>query len=185
MPEATMKERVRAVVAGQLGIASYYLKMDEIEGESIQRGHEKEIEVASFGWGNSISAAGGDAGARGSGRVNFQDLQIVAAGSKAGPRLMLHCATGQHIKRAILTGRLGISERQQLDYLKITLDNVTVTSYSSTASSGDGAASLDHATLQFGRVEVEYKVIKADGTVAETIKVAFDLGKNAGIEASL
>jgi hypothetical protein len=53
MPTATTKEKVRDLVAAQLGGGSYFLKIDGIWGESLDRQHRDEIELQSFAWGNS------------------------------------------------------------------------------------------------------------------------------------
>lgn len=96
MPTATAKEKVRALVAAQLGSASYFLKIDGIRGESLDKQHRDEIELQSFAWGNSNAEPQGGASGTASGKVNFQDFQFAAPASKAGPQLMLQCATGQY-----------------------------------------------------------------------------------------
>ncbi len=105
MPTATTKEKVRALVAAQLGGASYFLKIDGIRGESQDRQHKDEIELQSFAWGNSNAEPQAGASGIASGKVTFQDFQFAAPASKAGPQVMLQCATGQRMKRAIMTGR--------------------------------------------------------------------------------
>lgn len=179
MPTATTKEKVRALVAAQLGGASYFLKIDGIRGESQDRQHKDEIELQSFAWGNSNADSQGGASGTASGKVTFQDFQFAAPASKAGPQLMLHCATSQLIKRAVMTGRKE-GGRAPLEYLKITLEDVLVASYLSSGSSGDGGAPIDTASLKFGKIEVEYREMRADGKIGDTVRVSFDIAKNAG-----
>lgn len=105
MPTAKAKEKVRALVAAQLGSASYFLKIDGIRGESQDRQHRDEIELQSFAWGNSNAETQGGTVASTSAKVTFQDFQFVSPASKAGPQLMVQCATGKHIPRAVMTGR--------------------------------------------------------------------------------
>lgn len=177
----TMEDKVRAVVAAELGMAAYFLKIDGIPGESQDKQHKNEIDVLSFSWWNVSSTTGvGTGGGGKAGKVTFQDLQFVAAANKAGPQLMLSCATGKHIPRAILTGRRR-GGREQQDFLKVTLENVIVSSYAATGSTGDGAMPLDTATLKFGKIEVEYKEVRADGSIGETVKVSYDIGKNSSV----
>jgi type VI secretion system secreted protein Hcp len=179
MPTATTKEKVRALVAAQLGGASYFLKIDGIRGESQDRQHKDEIELQSFAWGNSNAEPQGGAGGTTSAKATYQDFQFVAPASKAGPQLMLQCATGQRMKRAIMTGRREAGRAPQ-EYLKITLEDVLVASYVSSGSSGDGGAPMDTASLRFGKIEVEYKELRADGRIGDTVKVSFDIAKNIG-----
>ena len=168
MPTATTKEKVRALMAAQLGGASFFLQIDGIKGESQAKGYEGQIDLQSFAWGNSNDESQGGAGGTASGKVTFQDFQFVAPASKAGPQLMLHCATGKRIRRAVMTGRKQTGSARE--YLKITLEEVRVVSYVSNGSSGDGGAPMDTASLRFGKIEVEYN----------TVKVSFDIAKNAG-----
>lgn len=180
MPTATTKEKVRALVAAQLGGASYFLKIDGIPGESQDRQHKDEIELQSFAWGNSNAETQGGASGIASGKVTFQDFQFTSPASKAGPQLMLHCATGKHIPRAIMTGRKE-SGRAPQEYVKITLEDVLVTSYLSNGSSGDGGAPMDAASLRFGKIEVEYREFKADGSIGNTVKASFDIARGGRI----
>ena len=181
MPTATTttKEKVRALVAAQLGGASYFLKIEGIRGESQDRQHKDEIELQSFAWGNSSAEPQGGASGTTSAKVTFQDFQFVAAASKAGPQLMVHCATGRHIKRALMTGRKEGGRAPQ-EYVKITLEDVLVASYLSSGSSGDGGAPTDTASLRFGTIEVEYREFKADGSIGDTVKASFDIAKGSG-----
>lgn len=91
---------------------------------------------------------------------------------------MLQCATGQRMKRAVMTGRREAVRAPQ-EYLKITLEDVLVASYVSSGSSGDGGVPMDTASLRFGKIEVEYKELRADGRIGETVRVSFDIAKNA------
>jgi len=77
-----------------------FIKIDGIPGESTDRDHRDEIEASSYSWGETNTGAHAFAGGGGAGRVSMQDLHFTTTVSKASPSLMLHCATGQHIKNA-------------------------------------------------------------------------------------
>ena len=83
----------------------YFLKVDGIAGESTDSKHKGEIDVLSWSWGETQSGSAGGGGGGGAGKVQMQDLHVTSNMSKASPQLMLACASGQHIKSAILTGR--------------------------------------------------------------------------------
>src|ERR1700704_1221479 len=104
-----------------------FLKIDGIEGESADDAHKGEVEVLSFSWGvtQTGSASGGGGGA---GKASFHDINFTQRQSKASPLLFKACATGQHIKKAVLTVRKA-GGRQQTEFIKIELEDVLVSSY--------------------------------------------------------
>lgn len=158
--------------------ASYFLKLDGIDGESLIKGHEKEIEVASYAWGPERLAQAGTAGLRSRG-ASFQDLQVVSSAGKAGPMLMLQCATGQVLKHAILTG-IKVGREQPHDYfMKVTLENVLISHYNTTGSA-DGFPT-DSIGVTSDKIDVEYRVMRSDGTPGETIRAGFDLERNTNV----
>ena len=65
-------------------------------------------------------------------------------------------------------------------FLKITLADVLVASYVSSGSSGDGGAPMDTASLRFGNIEVEYREMRADGSLGDRVRVSFDIAKGTG-----
>jgi type VI secretion system secreted protein Hcp len=82
---------------------------------------------------------------------------------------MLSCATGEHIKNAILTCLKAGKEQQE--YLKITFSDILISSYQ---TSGSGEAPMDQISLNYNKIEIEYKEQKADGTLSGAIKTHYD-----------
>jgi type VI secretion system secreted protein Hcp len=82
-----------------------FLKIDGIAGESLDERHKDEIEVLAFSWGESNSGSSGIGGGGGAGKVTMQDFRFTMKLSKASPQLAAACATGKHIKSAVLTCR--------------------------------------------------------------------------------
>ena len=106
----------------------YFLKIDGIEGESLDEKHKGEIEIESFSWGLTQpggSSVGGGGG--GGGKAQFRDISFVALISKASPKLFLACASGTHSKSAVLTVRKG--GEQQMEFDTMTLEDVLISSY--------------------------------------------------------
>src|SRR5919108_5685508 len=137
----------------------YFLKLDGIEGESVDKAHPKEIELLSFSWGVSQAGAHAPGGGAGAGKASFQDFFFTARVSKASPKLFLACASGQHVKSAVLTCRR--SGAGQVEFLKIKLSDVLVSSYQVGGSSPEEP--LDQAGLSFGRIEIEYTPVGKAG----------------------
>ena len=83
----------------------YFFKIDGILGESKDAKHAGDVDVGAWSWGETAPASGGLGGGGGAGKVAIQDLNFTSRFSKASPQLMLACASGRHIKSAVLTGR--------------------------------------------------------------------------------
>lgn len=154
----------------------YFLKIDGIPGESQDARHPGEIELGSFSWAvsNSGSTAGG--GGAGAGKASFQDFAITARMSKASPRLFLACASGEHIKSALLTVRR--AGREQQEYYTIKMEDVLVSRVENSAA--DGAAPGDAVMFKFSKITWTYRAQKADGTLDTPVAVYWDLKQNKG-----
>jgi type VI secretion system secreted protein Hcp len=73
------------------------------------------------------------------------------------------CATGVHIKKAVLTCRK--AGKQQQEYLTIVLSDFLVSSYQTGASNHDGVVPVDQISLNFSSVVFVYREQKPDGTL--------------------
>jgi len=152
-----------------------FLKIDGIPGESTDAKHKNEIEILSYSWSEYQPAGGGAGGGIGAGRVDMKDFKFTMGYSKASPKLFLACARGEHIKSAVLTVLL--AREVQVEFLKWTFSDVLVTSYQ-TNCSGDWP--LDQITINFSKIEVEYKELDEMGNVKGTTKAYWDLKSNKG-----
>jgi len=146
-----------------------FLKIDGIEGESKDAAHRNEIVIDSFQWGEKNS---------GGGKVVMEDLRVTMKISKASPKLMKAVASGEHFSSAVLTVRKAGGER--VDYFKIELTNVMVTSYQVSGSAGQDRP-VESITLNFEKIKMEYKEQKEDGSFDEPVIEGWDLKKNKGI----
>lgn len=156
--------------------SDYLLEIDGIKGESSDKKHPGTIEIESFSWGvsNAGSSAGGGGG--GAGKACFQDLHFTTRVNKASPLLALHCANGQHIKKAVLFVRK--QGKEQLDYYKITMEELLVSSYQSGGSEGSNALPVDQFSLNFTKVKFEYAPQKADGTLESHVPMTWNVKTN-------
>ena len=105
----------------------WFLKIDGIPGDSMDKVHKGEIDVESWSWGVVHEGSPGSGGGGGAGRASFQDFHFVTKISKASPQLFLSCATGVHHKDATLSGRRA-GANPSGDFLKYKLSDVQVTS---------------------------------------------------------
>jgi type VI secretion system secreted protein Hcp len=152
-----------------------FLKLDGIDGESKDAKHKGEIDIESFSFGasNPGSTSGGTGG--GAGKVSMQDFSFTTQVNKASPKLFLACASGQHIKTALLTVRK--AGGQQQDFLKITFSDVTVSGYHEGAADASDTPT-DQVSLNFSKIHVSFSGQKPDGSPDAPVTAGWDLKKN-------
>jgi type VI secretion system secreted protein Hcp len=153
----------------------YFLKIDGIEGESQDAKHKNEIDVESWSWGETQVGAHAAGGGGGAGKVDMHDFSFVMKVNKASPKLLLTCASGEHIKKAVLVCRKAGKDQQE--YVKITLSDLLVSSFQTGGSAGD-VIPVDQISLNFSKIEYEYKEQKPDGTLGSTVQAGWDLKQN-------
>ena len=158
-----------------MATVQYFLKIDGVEGESTDAAHRGEIEVQSFNWAEAQPGTPG-AGGHGAGKVQPQDLQFLKTLDKASPRLFIACATGERFSHAILSARKAGGAQQ--DYLRITLEDVFVSSYQVGGSSQSGVPPDDEVGLRFARLEMSYKEQRADGSLGGEVRHKYDFAAN-------
>ena len=156
-----------------MAAVAYFLKLDGILGESTDARHPGEIELESFSWGATdvVGAGGGGAGA---GKVQIEDLHVVMKESKASPLLFLECASGSHVKQAVLTGRK--TGKAPLEFLVIKLTDVVVSSYRT--GGGTAAAPDDQVSLNFAKIEFSFTAQQPDGKPDVPVKAGWDVKQN-------
>lgn len=154
----------------------FFLKMDGIPGESKDLKHKGEIDLESFSWAesNPSKPSAGRGGGSGAGKVAMHDFHFVTRVNKASPLLFLACATGKHIKDAVLTARK--AGKGPLDYLIIKFKDVIVSSYQ--VGGSEAGTPMEQVSFNFARIDVEYREQKPDGTLASPIRAGWDVLKS-------
>ena len=132
-----------------------HFKIDTIGGQSQIKGFEGQIQVQSFSWNMSQTTSFGSSSGGGAGRVNMGDLTFVHSVDKGTPKLMVACCTGAHLKDAILVCRKAGGD-SAIDFMKITLTNVIVSSVSPSGSN-DSDTPSEAVSLSFAEYKVEYQ----------------------------
>jgi type VI secretion system secreted protein Hcp len=155
----------------------YFLKIDTIDGESTDSKHHNEIELDGFSFGATQSGTFATGGGSGAGKVQFQDLHFVTKSSKASPKLLQACANGKHFLKVTLVARKAGKEQQE--FLKITLQDVLVSSYS---VNGDGIIGpTDSSGMAFAKIEYAIAAQRADGTFELPTTIGWDVKANKGL----
>lgn len=152
-----------------------FLQINGIKGESEDDAYKDEIDVLSWSWGMSQSGTMHLGGGGGAGKVSVQDLSFTKYMDKASAPLMLACCTGKHIPNATLVCRK--AGENPVEYLKLTMTDVLVSSYQ-TGGSGGQERLTENVTLNFKEYEEEYVPQKADGSPDTPARAGFNIARN-------
>ncbi len=158
----------------------YFLKIDGVEGESKAEGHEKQIGVMSFSWGASQPGTFAQGSGGTAGKVSMTDFSFTMASEKSMTGLLKSCATGEHLKSAILYCAKSTGKKVE-DYMTWTMEPVIVASYQTGGSSG-AEVPVDSVSLAFGKIKIEYKMQDDKGILKPTGSFGWDLEKVAAIK---
>jgi type VI secretion system secreted protein Hcp len=153
-----------------------FLKLDGIKGESKDHKHKDSIHIESFSWGLSQTGAHGAGGGGGAGKVAVHDISITKFVDKSSTDLMYHCASGKHIPNGLITVRK--AGEKPLEYLKIKLTDVLVSSYQTAGHGSGGDLLTENVALNFSKFQVEYQEQKSDGTGSPGGQMGWDVKKN-------
>jgi type VI secretion system secreted protein Hcp len=153
-----------------------FLKIDDIKGESLDFKHKDEIAVISWSWGMTQSGSTHEGSGSGSGKVNIHDLTFTHFIDRASPNLMKFCCNGRHFKHALLTVRKAGGDNQ-VEYLKIKLSDIIISSVSSGGSHGEDKIT-ENIALNFGKFQLDYTPQKSDGSPDSSVGVAWNIPSN-------
>ncbi len=153
-----------------------FLKISDIDGESLDKTHKGEIDVLAWSWGASNSGTMHMGGGGGSGKVSVQDMSITKYVDKASPKLLNVDCDGSHIPEIVLTVRK--AGTNPLEYLIITMKKCMVTSYSTGGSGGEDRLT-ENITLNFENFEMKNVPQKEDGSADSPVMFGWDIAANA------
>lgn len=152
-----------------------FLSVDGVKGESADDSHKEEIDVLSWSWGMSQSGTTHIGGGGGAGKVSVTDLSVTKYVDKSSTVLMKGCCNGKHYEEAVLTLRK--AGETPLEYLKITMTEVLISSISIGGSGGEDRVT-ENITLNFAKYKAEYLPQKKDGSGDAAVEVGWDIAKN-------
>ena len=155
-----------------------FIKIGALKGEAQDDKHKDEIDVLAWSWGLSQSASGHIGGGSGSGKVNVQDLSFTKYIDKTTPDLMLAACNGKHFPEAVLVVRK--AGETPLEYLTITMTDVLITNVSTGGSGGEDRLT-ENVTLNFAKVNVDYKEQTATGGVGATPAMGWNIAENVKV----
>ncbi len=154
-----------------------FIKIQDIPGESTDKGRKDQIDVLAWSWGGSQSGTTHGGGGGGAGKCNVQDLSFTKYQDKASPELFKAMLTGKHIKEATLILRKAGGKAEE--YFSIKMEEILVTSLSMGGSGGQDRLT-ENVTLNFAKFVMEYKAQTDKGALeSKGIKCIWDIAANA------
>lgn len=151
------------------------LKIEGVDGESMIQDHEGEIDVLAWSWGLTQTGTMHYGGGAGAGKVNVQDVSFTKFVDKASPNLIRACCNGEHFSKAVLVVRK--AGKDPLDYFKVTMSPVLVTSVATGGSGGEERVT-ENVSLNFAKMEVGYTPQKEDGSGDAEVTLKWNIEKN-------
>lgn len=154
-----------------------FLMLKGAEGETKDDVHKKEkaMDILSWSWGMSQSGTWHYGGGGGSGKADFGDITVTKYVDKASPTIMKKCANGDHFEEGKLTVRKAGKKPQE--YLVLKMEKVMVASVQ-TGGSGGEERLIESVTLNFAKVNYQYKEQKDDGSLDKPMEFAHNIETN-------
>lgn len=152
-----------------------FLELDGIKGESVDSKHKDKIDVLAWSWGLSNTGTFHHGSGGGAGKANFQDISITKYIDKATTDLWYHTASGKHIAKGQLIIRK--AGDTPLEYLVFKFTDLLVSSISTGGHGGDERLQ-ESVTLNFGKVETQYKIQDEKGAGKDGGTFTWDIAKN-------
>ena len=156
-----------------MAAVDYFLKIEGIPGEATDHKHKDEINVLSFSFGASQAGTMAFGGGGGAGKVSMQDFHFMQNVCKASPKLFLACATGEHIKSAVLTCRKAGKEQQE--YLKVKFSDLLISSYQVNGAGDSNHLPTDSVSFNFSKIEWDYQIQDEKGQLKPGAKAGYSL----------
>lgn len=153
-----------------------FLKIGDLKGEARDKTHGEEIDVLAWSWGASQSGSMHLGGGGGSGKASVQDISVTKYIDASSTNLMEAVFKGKHFPEAKLTVRK--AGENPLEYLKVTMTDVLITSVSTGGSGGEDRLT-ENVTLNFAKVKLEYTEQDKAGRPKATKEVVFSIEENA------
>ncbi len=155
-----------------------FLKLTGIEGGSTVDAHQGEIDVLTWTMGMAQLGGAQVGRGRGAGKVHVHDLALTKLVDRASCKLMLACCSGTRIEEGVLIIRN--AGQTSLEFLKITMDDIVLSSVSLVASSQEDRPT-ESIALNFAKFRVEYKEQQPDGTVVASGTMGWDIATNQNL----
>lgn len=151
----------------------YFLKVDGIEGESVDEKHKNEIQIMSWSWGASNVSSVAGTGGSGAGKADVSDFNCMTYFDKATPKFFKNIVKGTHIPKGTLTAIKAGADGKP--YLKVVFNEIFVTSLQMSASGETPTVSL---SFTYNEIKMDYSMQDDKGNLVSTGEVTFNTKQN-------
>lgn len=152
-----------------------FLKLEGIDGESVDATHADSINIISWNWGASQSGTTHMGAGGGAGKSSFQDISITKYVDKSSHALLKHLAKGTHINEGTLTVRK--AGDSPLEYIVLIMTKCIITSISTGGAGGEDRLS-ENITINFEEFEFKYTPQKDDGSPDSPLPFKYNIAEN-------
>jgi type VI secretion system secreted protein Hcp len=173
---ATASTLLLTPLASQAAV-DMFLLLDGIQGETQDSSYNKEGGIDVLAWSTGLSQSGTThvGGSAGVGRTSVQDLSLTNYLDSSSPALRLLVANGRTIDTATLIVRK--AGDNQLEYFRIDLKNIIVSSISSGGSGGEDRLT-ENVSLNFSEIRWTYTPQNRDGSAGTQITAGWNILEN-------
>lgn len=157
----------------------------DIKGESVVADHKDETQLHSCSMGGANSAGFHGTQGLGSGTFKASDVVCTAIVGKQSTQLLKHCFEGTHCGEITVTFLKTGSGPKPLTFMKWTLKDCVISSYS-VSGSGGGAEEFytETFTIAYTQIKYEYHIQSADkGTTTLANSAEFNLSQAQSVGA--
>jgi type VI secretion system secreted protein Hcp len=151
----------------------YFLKLDQIQGESEDANHKNEIQILSWSWGGHQTSSVAGPGGSGAGKVSLQDITVMTYFDKSTPKFFNSMCAGTHIKTGTMTAIKAGADGKP--YLTVDFQELFVTSLNISASSEIPTCSI---SFSYNQIAIDYQTQNEQGQVTTTGKVTYNTKQN-------
>ena len=151
----------------------YFLKLDQIQGESADTNHKDEIQIMSWSWGASQVSSVAGTGGSGAGKVDVSDFAIMTYFDKATPKFFKSICAGTHIPKGTLSAIKAGADGKP--YLKVDFQEMFVTSLQISGSSEIPTVSI---SFSYNEIKIDYSTQNEQGNVTSTGPVTWNTKTN-------
>ncbi len=156
-------------------MAEMFLKLDGVDGESLDHAHANEIEIQSWEW-KTENPVRWDLNQGGqSTKVHVHHIALAKACDKSSVTLYQNCVTGKHIKSAIITCRKNDGD-QKLEYLILKMTDVMISKVE-WKGTGESQSLEEQLDLSFAEFRIDYKVQNDSGNASGMTSFGFNIQK--------
>jgi type VI secretion system secreted protein Hcp len=147
-----------------------YINMDDIKGSCTRDNYKDQVEVSSASFSAHRSGTGNTGSGAAGGEAFASELSFSKELDASSVELYKRVLNGKPIPNTVITWTKSDGEAE-VEFYKVTLTDSLITSYSNSASGGQGTnvTPMESFTLNFKKTEFAYTSQNNDGTAGAEI----------------